>query len=190
MWVKRSLIVILMLALLGLTGCALGTETGHTSGDAPAAQSFFPNVPGYNVQATNSVQDAIVTALGGASLLSGNPIQAALVMQVDRVIDCYRDVGAVDARIYVEQLSNLDSVRVPVAGVLAVINQDRVRDNFLACISQTPLDGMFRSQAAQPEPCYGSGTFRFGNDTISYLFAATDRPLCQSFEAHFRQFGG
>lgn len=186
--VKRSLFVMLMVGLLSLTGCELATQTGHTSSDAPAAQSFFPSVPGYNVQATDSVQTAITTALGGASLLTGNPVQAALVSQVDRVIDCYREVGAVEARIYVEQISNLDTVRVPIAGVLAVINQDRLRDNFFACLTRTPLDGLFGAQAAQPEPCFGSGTFRFGDDTISYLFAATDRPLCQSFEAHFSQF--
>ncbi len=185
--VKRSMFVLLIVGLLSLTGCELATETGHTSSDAPAAQNFFPALPGYNIQTTDNVQDAITAAMGGASLLSGNPIQAALVTQVDRVIDCYREVGAVDARVYVEQIGNLETVRVPIAGVLAVINQDRVRENFLQCVTSTPLDG-FRAQSAQPEPCYGSGTFRFGDDTISYLFAATDQPLCQSFEAHFAQF--
>lgn len=177
----------ILLTMLILVGCQ---ETGDTDTDIEAAQSFFPSLAGYTTYETESIQEAVTTALGGAGVLTGNVVQAALVERIDSLISCYRRTGAVDARIFVEQVSNLDSVRVPIAGVLAVINQDRIRDNFLACISDTPLDGVLGTQSVEPEPCTGSGTFEFEGDTISYLYAATDKPLCGLFNVHFAQFQG
>lgn len=186
MW-KRGLFIIL--SLLVLTACELNIpETGDQNTDAEAAQSFLPTIQGYTTHSTTTVQDAIVSALGGASLLTANPVQAALVAKIDGMVDCYRDVGAFEARAYVENLSNLDAARLPIAGVLAVVNQNRVRENFLACAAQTPLDGLFGAQSAEPEPCYGSGTFNFAGDTISYIYAATDTPLCDIFAQYFAQY--
>jgi hypothetical protein len=184
---RQGLVIIALVALLALTGCSLREETGHTRDDQQAAQSFFPNFGNYNISETDNIQAAITTALGGAGLLTGNPVQAALVAQVDSMISCYKEVGAVDARIYIERINPAD-LRIPTAGVLAVINQDRIRDNFLQCVTRTPLDGIFRSQTAQPEPCFGSGTFTFEGDTISYIYAATDTPLCTLFGQHFAPF--
>ena len=104
------------------------------------------------------------------------------------MIDCYRDVGAVDAKVYVEQVTNLEGLRLPIAGVLAVINQDRLRENFLSCVTNTALDELLSPQSLEPEPCYGSGTFTSQGDTISYIYGATDRPLCQLMEQYFSGF--
>lgn len=117
------ILVVLMLAL-ALTGCdALGTD--DSKDDDTAAQSFFPAFSGYAVQETGDIQDSIAAALGSAALLTGNPIQAALVERTDTILDCFRERGAADAKIYMEQVSGLTDLRIPVAGVLAVINQDR-----------------------------------------------------------------
>lgn len=183
----RKSIFLMILTMLALVGCQ---QTGDKNTDIEAAQSFFPALTGYTTYATTNVQDALATALGGAGVISGNVVQAALVERIDSMIDCYREVGAVDAQIYVEQVGNLESVRAPRAGVLAVINQDRLRDNFLACITTSPLDGMFGAQSAEPEPCTGSGTFTYEGDRISYLYAATDTPLCTLMQNHFAQYGG
>ncbi len=183
----RKIVMLMILTALALVGCQ---GTGDKNTDVEAAQSFFPVLTGYTTYQTDNVQDALTAAVGGAGLLTGNVVQAALVQRIDALIDCYRRVGAVDAQIYVEQVTSLQTVRVPRAGVLAVVNQDRVRENFLSCISDTPLDGMFGAQSADPEPCTGSGTFTFQGDRISYLFAATDTPLCTLMTNHFAQYGG
>jgi hypothetical protein len=135
------------------------------------------------VQESGGIQDAIVTALGGASVLTANPVQFALVERVDTLLDCYRDRGALDVKIYTEDVSNITEPRVPLAGVLAVINVTRVRDNFASCILESP-----RALAATVEPCGGTGSFVFEGDTIRYIYAAIDTPLCDIFKNHFSQW--
>lgn len=186
---KRCLIVILLLGVFVLAGCDIAPTTSDRASDPQAAQQYFPQLGGYNVTQTDNIQSAIATAAGGAGVLTGNPVQAAMVAQIDSIINCYRDVGAVDARIYIENIT-IDNVRIPTAGVLAVINEDRLRDNFLACVARTPLDGRMSPQSVQPEPCFGSGSFTHQDNRISYLYAATDTPLCSLFSQHFAQFGG
>lgn len=175
-------IILLLLMIFALAACDT-SDTGDRDTDTEAAQSFFPTIAGYSSQETDNVQDAVVTALGGASLLSGNVAQAALVDRLDTLLDCYRERGALDARIYLENITNLTEARVPVAGVLAVINQDRIRDNFASCITRPP--GLFSAQSATPEPCTGTGQFTAEGDTILYVYAASDTPLCQRFQAYF-----
>lgn len=185
---SRRLMFILMVAIMALAAC--GEDTGDRRTDPEAAQSFFPQIAGYTAYETDNVQQAITTALGGAGVLTGNPLQAALIERVDSLLACYRERGAVDAKIYIEQLSNLDAVRVPIAGAMVVINQDRLQDNFFSCLASDPLEGVF-AQGAAPEPCSGSGSFTFNNDTISYAYVASDTPLCTIFTTHFNtNFGG
>ena len=178
--------ILVILGALALAGCSFETEGEAT--DPEAAQSFFPALANYNQQETNDLQDAITTALGGAGLLTGNVVQAGLVERIDTLIDCYRDTGALDVRIYVERIDSLAEVRVPIGGALAVVNEDRIRDNFLGCITQNPANNLFGAQSAQPEPCFGSGSFVFAGDTISYIYGATDVPLCNLFASHFAQY--
>lgn len=172
--------------LLALTACSMAGETGDDDTDPEAAQSFFPQLGGYNITTTENIQDAIATAMGGAALGSGNVVLAGLIAKINSMIDCYRRVGAVDARIYTQRIDPTN-LSIPIAGVLAVINQDRIRDNFLACALQIPGTG-FTAQAAEPTPCYGYGTFTFNNDRISFLYAATDQPLCDAMNAYFAPY--
>ena len=179
---KRLLILVICVALLALAGCD-ALDTGDTSEDPEAAQSFFPTITGFNVQESGGIQDAIIAALGGASVLTANPVQMALVERVDTLLDCYRERGALDVKIYTEDVSNITEPRVPQAGVLAVINLTRIQDNFASCILQSP-----RALVATPEPCAGTGSFEFEGDTIRYIYAAIDTPLCDIFQNHFSQW--
>lgn len=179
---KRLLLLVIVVGMLALTGCD-ALDTGDTDEDPEAAQSFFPTITGFNVQESGGIQDAIIAALGGASVLTANPVQAALVERVDTLLDCYRERGALDVKIYTEDVSNISEPRVPLAGVLAVVNLTRIQDNFASCIMQSP-----RALTVSAEPCVGSGSFDFEGDSIHYFYAAIDTPLCDIFRNHFNQW--
>ena len=177
---SKRVFIIIILGLLILAGCA---DTGHRSTDPQAAQSFFPTFANYTVQGTENTQDSIAAILGGAGLMTGNPVQILLVERLDTLLDCYRDRGAFDARIYTSNIQ-LDSLGVPIAGVLAVINRDRIAADFGSCITRSPLS----AQGVEPEPCTGYGSFTYQDDTIDYAYGASDQPLCNLFQAHFNTF--
>ncbi|MCC6616281.1 MAG: hypothetical protein IT320_22605 [Anaerolineae bacterium] len=164
----------------GAVGGAIPT-TGDTAADASSAQRFLPNLSNYGYSAieASSISNAIATVGGSASLLTGDPIAAALIAQVDAMIQCYEGVGAVAARIYTESnLSGALQGQVPKVGALAIVNQDRLVNNFLQCA----VAPSFSSQAAV-EPCAGSGTFSRDGETLHYLYAATNPDLCGLFAA-------
>ncbi len=179
----RLLAVFVLMAVLSacsVAGDILGgavPTTGDTAADPSAAQRFLPNLSGYTATEATSISSAVSAVGGGASLLTGNPATAALVAQIDSMIQCYSGVGAVAARIYTE--NNLASViqgQIPKIGVLAVINQDRLVNNFLQCT----LGGGISAQSAV-QPCGGSGSFTAGGETLHYIYAATDPALCTAF---------
>lgn len=178
-------ILALMVTLVGcsavgdIVGGAVPT-TGDTAADASSAQRFLPNLSNYGYTSTeaSSISSAIASVGGSASLLTGNPAAAALVAQIDSMIQCYQGVGAVAARIYTENnLANVLQGEVPKVGALAVINQDRLVNNFLQCV----VPSSFSAQAI--EPCFGSGSFSRDGETLHYLYAATNPELCTLFAA-------
>lgn len=182
-------LLLLPLLLIILSGCeALGSlsgavpTTGDTAADPSAAQRFLPNLSNYGYIATDatSISSAIASVGGSASLITGDPVTAALINQIDAMIQCYGRVGAVAARIYTE--NNIGSVlqgQVPRLGVLAVVNQDRVVNNFLQCALRQ--NGI--SAQAAVEPCGGTGQFSRDGETLHYLYAATSPELCTLFVA-------
>jgi hypothetical protein len=190
---KRIITIILCVTLtLLVAGCSgLGQivggavpTTGDTQFDPSAAQRFIPNLTNYGYTATDAanITSAISSLGGSASLLTGDPVVAGVIAQIDSMITCYRNVGAVAARIYTP--ANLGSIlqgQVPSLGVLAVINTNRVADNLLQCA----LGGnqVMGAQSATLQPCAGSGSFVRDNETLTYVFAATDQNLCQLFTA-------
>ena len=64
---------------------------------------------------------------------------------------------------------------------MAVINQDRLRDNFMQCVVQG--DSGFSAQSVAVELCTGQGSAVVEGETISYLYVATTPSLCDSFAA-------
>ncbi len=180
----------LVLAVLVIAGCSLNTApTGDTASDPGSAQSLLPSVPGYNQTNANSIADAITAVGGSASLVSGNLLSAAAITQIDRMLQCYQDVGAVAANVYTQNdISSVLQGEIPRLGAVGVVNQDRVVNNFLNCAVGTRGEG-FDAQAAQVQPCGGSGSVVVNNETIYYVYAATAPELCQAFQQHFDRQG-
>jgi hypothetical protein len=188
---RKSVLASLMICTLAVAACSvvggsnLVPTTGDTANDPSAAQRFVPDLPGYISTNATNVTDAISAITGGASLLTGNVPAAALVAQIDGMIQCYQNVGAFAAKVYVEaNVSNLVQGQVPSAGALAVINQDRIASNFMACALGSGGQGL-SAQSDQPQPCFGSGTFTADNETLHYLYAATEPNLCAQFQSLF-----
>lgn len=171
--------LMLLIVILPLVACQ---PTGNTSQDQQAAQSFFPNFENYAVEGLQSAQDAVLGGLTAAGIGTGNLPFSAVMYKLDDFVDCYRETGVFDARLYIERILTVDELRLPIAGVLVVLNQNRAVENFLPCISRPPSD---IARVMTAEPCTGSGSFQSGGDTISYLYAATDQPLCDLWQNHF-----
>lgn len=186
----KSILALLMVGVLAIASCSVvgGTNlvptTGDTASDLSAAQRYVPDLPGYISTNASNITDAITAVGGGASLLTGNPVGTALIGQINGMIQCYQNVGAVAAKVYVEaSVSNLVQGQIPSAGALAVLNQERIVDNFLPCALGS-AQGL-SAQADQPQPCFGSGSFVVDNETLYYLYAATDQNLCTTFQSLF-----
>lgn len=181
---------LLLVAVLAVAACSVvgGTNlvptTGDTANDLSAAQRYVPDLPGYISTNASNIVDAVTAVGGGASLLTGNPVGTALIAQIDGMIQCYQNVGAVAAKVYVQaNVGSLVQGQLPSAGALAVINQDRIVNNFLPCALGS-AQGL-SAQAEQPQPCAGSGSFVVNNETLYYLYAATEPNLCVTFQALF-----
>lgn len=169
---------------LGVPGGAVVPTTGNTASDAAAAQQYVPDLPGYLSTGAENLTSAVSTISGGASLISGNPITAAMIAQIDGMIACYQSVGAVAAKIYAQaDIAGLVQGQVPALGALAVINQDRLVNNFLPCALGSG-NNSFSAQNAQPQPCASSGTFTANGNTYWYLYAATQQDLCTAIAQH------
>ncbi len=165
--------------LVALTAaCGDIAPTGDTSADEEAAQSLMPTIGGYTSIQTDSVQDAIASVTGAGSVATGNVIAAAAIARIDAMIDCYRGVGAVDARMFAStSLVN----GVPVVGALAIVNQTRLVNNFLQCAADP---GGMRAQGAN-QVCTGSGQLEVNGESIAYVYAASNQVLCTAFDNHF-----
>ncbi len=183
--------IMLMIAVLlvaacsriGLPGGAVVPTTGDTASDASSAQQFVPDLPGYISTDATSISSAISTISGGASILSGNPISAAMIAQIDGMISCYQNVGAVAAKVYAQpDIATLAQGQIPTVGALAVINQDRLVNNFLPCALGSGR-GM-SAQSVAPQPCANSGSFQVNGETLWYLYAATNQDLCAAIAQH------
>lgn len=175
---------VLLIAAFVLVAC---DDTGDTAEDAGAAQQFIPNPAGYTQHDTDDIQDAVATTLAGAGIATGNPVLTALVAQMDTLVECYRDVGAFDAKMHIQDVS-ASNITVPTAGVAAVINLDRAARNTVPCLTQDPLG--LGAQRSLLNPCSSNGTFEQDGDTYLYFYGASNTPLCEVYQAHFNQFSG
>lgn len=184
---KKTLLLSVSLALLlVIVGCG---PSGGSSDDSNAAQSFLPTISGYSQTNADSITDAITTAGGGAAILTGNAVAAAAVAQIDSMVQCYQNVGAVAANVYTQaNLANIIQGEMPRVGAVAVVNQDRLANNLLNCA----LGGQsqMRMQSAAIEPCAGSGNFTSDGQTLHYLYAGTDPEFCSTVQQHFAGYGG
>ena len=179
-----AVILIAACSQIGVPGGAVVPTTGNSSSDTAAAQQYVPDLPGYLSSDATSLTSALSTISGGASLLSGNPITAAMIAQIDGMITCYENVGAVAAKIYTQvDIASVAQGQIPSVGALAVINQDRLVNNFLPCALGSGR-GFSAQAAAQNQPCAGSGSFTANSNTYWYLYAATRQDLCTTIAQH------
>jgi hypothetical protein len=175
---RRMIAVMLILVAVMASACeAVSQPTGDSKSDAQSASNYLPVLANVQTIQADSIQTALSSAAGGASLLSGNLIAAALVSRMDAMIACYRAVGAVDARVYV-------SVTPPAVGAVAVVNTTRAANNFTQCL----LNPGARAESAGPTPCASTGTFVDLDNNFAYFYAATDTALCTQFETHFSRY--
>ncbi len=178
-------LVILMVALVAASCSQIGTggnyPTQGSISDSASASRYLPNLPGYIATDVQSISDAVAAAGGSAALFSGNPVAAALIAQIDGMIDCYKSVGALAAKAYVQaDIASVVEGNVPMFGAMAVINQDRIINNAIPCALGA---GVQRSQADAPQPCASSGSFTVDGETLYYVYAASSITLCNMFQA-------
>jgi hypothetical protein len=189
---KRLLIVMTALFAVFLLAACGTTPTG-TDTDAGAAGNFLPGtdvMTGYTITEAESITDAITAAAGQGANVLDNAALSLAVERVDAFIECYTDVGAVAANIYTEvDLASILSggSLVPGVGTVAVVNQDRVQENFIACA--TAGDNAAFSAQSATEICQGSGTFTSGDDTFRYIYISTKTDFCTATENHFAAIG-
>ena len=185
---RRSLFILAVILIaacsrIGVPGGAVVPTTGNTSSDPAAAQQYVPDLPGYVSTNAANISSAVSTISGGASILTGNPIGAVMIAQIDGMISCYQQVGAVAAKVYAQaDIVSVASGQIPTVGALAVINQERLSGNFLPCALGSGKG--FSAQAAVPQPCANSGTFSANSNTYWYVYAATNQDLCTLIAQH------
>jgi hypothetical protein len=179
---KKGLSVLLIL-LMGafLVAC----DTTDTAQDAAAAQQVQPNLAGFERSNADSVTDAITRIGAGATLTTGNAPGAAAIARMEQVLQCFQDVGAVDASIYVQQ--NVTDV-VPDAGLSIVLNQTRMNRNLINCLTTTGGDDGIDAQAVNIQPCAQSGNFTYQEEDFAYAYIGVGNTICTEFDAHFAQY--
>jgi len=164
--------VMLSVLVLALSACdVLNPEVTGT----PKVTQMMPDLPGYKIVESQSIQDYIMTLSGGGALLAGHPELAALLTKLDGVIDCYREVGAVDARIYSDESFQLSS------GAVAIADRDRLVDprTLFRCVGGSELLPF----STQPtiNPCSHSYTFTQNGNEFYIAYMGTTYEICHAF---------
>lgn len=181
---KRSLWLVLVLIVGSLLSAC---ETLDSDTDAAAAQQLQPTISGFQRSSADSIVDAITRVGAGAALTSGAGAPAsAAIARAESVLQCFQDVGAVDASIYVQE--NVTDI-IPNAGASVVINNTRVNRNLVQCLTTgSGRDGVAGAQSVSIVPCANSGQFTYNNEEFAYLFVGVGDQICNSFNAHFSTF--
>ncbi|MCY4147612.1 MAG: hypothetical protein OXE95_14540 [Chloroflexi bacterium] len=168
---------LLMISML-LSACS---ETGNVANDAASAQRLLPNLAAYTVTDVDTTIDGAFAALGGAALMGGQIGVTAAVAKLEQILQCFQDRGAIAARFYQEDSSNLLSPRV---GAAMVINQSRINQELINCA----LGGQESNASAQNvliDPCADAGSLTYAGDTISYVYVGSHSDVCRVFQLHF-----
>lgn len=184
---KLKIYALGLFAIILATTVACGAigSTGDQAGDEQSAQAFMPTFNGYGSTNAKNIKDALATIMQAGSAVTGNLPAAALINRLDAFISCYQEVGAIDARVYSTTSLN---VIPPIVGALAIVNQNRVADNFAACALNPSGQGGLSGAQAAAQPCFGSGSFTRNDETFLFIYGASDQQLCDNFNTHFRQY--
>lgn len=189
---KRQILsfLLVLLCVVLLSACGLG-GTGDTRNDPAAAQSFLPVISGYRTYDVDSLADALTAAGVGGSAITGNLLGSAAFVKLNGVIQCYQDVGAATAQIYLPTTIDPTQLQTnpPATGVVAVVNETRLGRNLISCLTGAQGSEL-SAQAAAFEPCVEGGRFTFSEENISYVFAGTTPALCDTLRSHFARYTG
>jgi hypothetical protein len=177
----RSVVLILVLSVIA----ACTPNTSQTVNDPVAAQQLMPNIVGYTANEVTDVVAALSTAASAASLAGGNLPVAGALNRAETLLRCLQERGAVSGRSYLQQ--NITNI-VPEAGVVVIINNDRVAENFLACLAAAPRP--MTAQTVTIEPCAEAGSFTFQNNNFSFVYVGVGNELCGYFSTHFNNLRG
>ncbi len=164
-----------LVTIVLLAACAPGIN----SPDSVPAQNLLPNIVGYERSDAGNLTDALSSLGTAGTLATGNLELTAAIAKIDQMVSCLQSAGAVAANVYVAD--NANSLGVPQAGVVAVVNQTRLQNSLLACAISSGAS----AQSVGIEPCIGQGSFNFRGDQITYLYAATVSETCGLFQMHF-----
>jgi hypothetical protein len=161
-------------ALMIVAGVLLGIP--RQGPDNPAAE-LLPDLPGYDTVEGERLTDYIGKLSGGAALLAGQPELALAIAAVDQVIDCYQEVGAVQARAYSKQGDPLS------AGVVAIGDRNKLLDpeNLFKCVTPAIPGGEGPVDMAKIQPCTASYTLPRDDNEFYILYAGATEEVCRAF---------
>lgn len=172
------LFALLCLLLPMLSACG---ETGNIANDAASAQRLLPNLATYSATDVDTTIDGAFAALGGAAMMGGQIGVTAAVAKLEQILQCFQDRGAIAARFYQGDSSNLLAPRV---GAAMVINQSRINQELINCA----LGGQESNASAQAlsiDPCAEAGSLTYAGDAISYVYVGSHSEVCRVFQLHF-----
>ncbi len=172
-----GMIIAVIVITIGIIFGGLLTNTILPAGDIG---DFFPEPEGYN--RTNVLVNAVTEAVRTVADWRGFDAVASNIDKFETYVNCYREEGVFDARLYASNFSPVEgSDTPPAAGLLLIVNPERAE-------SLGGCDQGFTQQSLQIDPCYGYGNFNTDEqETISFIFVATDNSLCLTFADHFNQ---
>ena len=170
-WISLALLVAL------LSGCDFISGLLEPTPEVPPAEEMLPDLPDYTIVEGETLTDYLGTLAEGAALLAGHPELAALALGVDKIIGCYQDVGAVQARVY----SNKE---YPVsAGAVAIADRNALLDpkNLFACVKPVVVGDEAGAQNVAIEPCAANYTLTKDDNEFYILYAGTTQEICETF---------
>jgi len=170
---KRILALITILMLV-LVAC----DTTGDASDATSAQNQQPALEGFQTTDLDVAADAVLTTAAGASAASGNAALFAALQRADALLQCLQDTGAISALMYMEETP---SAFIPQTGASLVVNQTRVEQNILACVTDTGMS----AQGLEDQLCAAYGEFTVQNENFYFAYVGAGAGLCAGFEQHF-----
>ncbi|MEM7030597.1 MAG: hypothetical protein AAF629_13600 [Chloroflexota bacterium] len=142
----------------------------------PTAAPSVPELAGYKVV---DGQDLVgyLTELGDeASKLTETPELAGAALQVDQIIGCYQEIGAVQVRTYSDEEFPLSS------GVVAIADRNALLSpvNLFKCTESSDVGAAGRGLTSI-KPCQANYTVARDDNEFYITYTGTTEAICQAF---------
>jgi hypothetical protein len=177
----RLTAMMILVAMMSVLVAAC-TPTGDSTEEPESAQNLLPNIEGYTANDVDNIVNALTTLAAGASATTGNVPLAAGLARVEGIAQCLQDTGSIAANTYIE---SSPANFVPEVGAALVINQTRVADNLVSCITGAAGGDGVSAQSVVIEPCFDTGSLTFNGDQVSYVYVGVGENLCGFMAQHF-----